>query len=59
MDRGDYTEPVIEPCSLGAKEAAVRIERGELSARSLIESCLERIGEDARTLAAPAGSKRG
>jgi Asp-tRNA(Asn)/Glu-tRNA(Gln) amidotransferase A subunit family amidase len=43
MDRGDYTEPVIEPCRLGAKEAAARIERGELSARSLVESCLERI----------------
>src|SRR5262249_19554625 len=43
MDRGDYTEPVIEPCRLGAKEAAARIERGELSARSLIESCFERI----------------
>jgi len=43
MDRGDYTEPVIEPCRLGAKEAALRIERGELSARSLLESCLERI----------------
>src|SRR3954464_11164129 len=43
MDRGDYTEPVIEPCRLGAKAAAARIERGELSARSLVESCLERI----------------
>jgi Asp-tRNA(Asn)/Glu-tRNA(Gln) amidotransferase A subunit family amidase len=44
MDRGDYTDPVIEPCRLGAKEAAERIERGELSARGLLESCLERIG---------------
>src|SRR5262249_49098424 len=43
MDRGDYTEPVIEPCRLGAKEAAARIERGELTARSLVQSCLERI----------------
>src|SRR3954467_5210602 len=43
MDRGDYTEPVIEPCRLGAKAAAARIERGELSARSLLESCLEHI----------------
>ena len=43
MDRGDYTEPVIEPCRLGAKEAAACIERGELTARSLVESCLERI----------------
>ena len=34
---------MIEPCRLGAKDAAARIERGELSARSLIESCLERI----------------
>ena len=34
---------MIEPCRLGAKEAAARIERGELSARSLVESCLERI----------------
>jgi len=43
MDRGDYTEPVIEPHRLGAKEAARRIERGELDAQSLIASCLERI----------------
>jgi amidase len=43
MNRGDYTEPVTEPCRLGAKEAAGRIERGELSARSLVQSCLERI----------------
>ena len=43
MDRGDYTEPVMEPCRLGARQAAARIERGELSARSLLESCLERI----------------
>ena len=35
---------MIEPCRLGAKEAAARIERGELSARGLLESCLERIG---------------
>src|ERR1051325_9326376 len=43
MDRGDYTEPVIEPCRLGAKDAAARIERGELSARALVESCLARV----------------
>jgi Asp-tRNA(Asn)/Glu-tRNA(Gln) amidotransferase A subunit family amidase len=43
MDRGDYTEPVIEPCRLGAKDAAARIERGELNARELVESCLARI----------------
>ncbi len=35
-----------EPNQLGAKEAARRIERGELSAQALIRSCLERI--DAR-----------
>jgi Asp-tRNA(Asn)/Glu-tRNA(Gln) amidotransferase A subunit family amidase len=34
---------VIEPCRLGAKEAADRIERGELSAQALVASCLERI----------------
>ena len=34
---------MIEPCRLGAKEAAALIERGELRARSLLESCLERI----------------
>ena len=34
---------MIEPCRLGAKEAAARIERGELTARSLLQSCLERI----------------
>ncbi|HEY7240405.1 MAG TPA: amidase family protein, partial [Burkholderiales bacterium] len=34
---------MIEPCRLGAKEAAACIERGELTARSLVESCLERI----------------
>jgi Asp-tRNA(Asn)/Glu-tRNA(Gln) amidotransferase A subunit family amidase len=45
MNRGDYTEPVIEPCRLGARQAAERIERGELSARSLVQSCLERIAE--------------
>jgi Asp-tRNA(Asn)/Glu-tRNA(Gln) amidotransferase A subunit family amidase len=43
MDRGDYTEAVIEPYRLGAKEAALRIERGELSAQRLAQSCLERI----------------
>jgi len=43
MDRGDYTEAVIEPCRLGAKDAAARIERGELSARALVESCLARV----------------
>jgi Asp-tRNA(Asn)/Glu-tRNA(Gln) amidotransferase A subunit family amidase len=45
MDRGDYTEPMAatEPNQLGAKEAARRIERGELSAQALIASCLERI----------------
>ena len=34
---------MIEPYRLGAKEAAARIERGELTAQSLIASCLERI----------------
>jgi Asp-tRNA(Asn)/Glu-tRNA(Gln) amidotransferase A subunit family amidase len=45
IDRGDYTEPVVlsEPNRLGAKEAARRIERGELSAQALVASCLERI----------------
>jgi Asp-tRNA(Asn)/Glu-tRNA(Gln) amidotransferase A subunit family amidase len=43
MDRGDYTEPMIEPCCLGAKEAAARIERGELSVQALVASCRERI----------------
>src|SRR5690606_18283133 len=43
MDRGDYTEPMIEPNRLDAKEAARRIERGELTAQALIASCLERI----------------
>jgi amidase len=52
MDRGDYTEPLMEPCRLGAKEAAARIERGELSARSLIESCLERIAAREREIQA-------
>jgi Asp-tRNA(Asn)/Glu-tRNA(Gln) amidotransferase A subunit family amidase len=36
---------VIEPYRLGAKEAADRIERGELSAQRLARSCLERIAE--------------
>jgi Asp-tRNA(Asn)/Glu-tRNA(Gln) amidotransferase A subunit family amidase len=45
MDRGDYTEPVIEPHRLGAKDAAARIERGELTAQSLVQSCLERIAQ--------------
>jgi Asp-tRNA(Asn)/Glu-tRNA(Gln) amidotransferase A subunit family amidase len=43
MDRGDYTEPVIEPNQLAANEAARRIERGELDAQALVSSCLERI----------------
>jgi Asp-tRNA(Asn)/Glu-tRNA(Gln) amidotransferase A subunit family amidase len=43
MDRADYTEPVIEPNQLGAREAARRIERGELDAQALLASCLERI----------------
>ena len=43
MERADYTETMIEPCRLGAKEAALRIERGELQAQALIASCLERI----------------
>jgi amidase len=34
---------VIEPNQLGAKEAARRIERGELDAQALVASCLERI----------------
>ena len=33
----------LEPARLGAKEAAKRIERGELSAEALIASCRERI----------------
>jgi Asp-tRNA(Asn)/Glu-tRNA(Gln) amidotransferase A subunit family amidase len=52
MDRRDYTEPVIEPHRLGAKEAASRIERGELSARRLVESCLARIAERERDVQA-------
>jgi Asp-tRNA(Asn)/Glu-tRNA(Gln) amidotransferase A subunit family amidase len=43
MNRGDYTEPVIEPCRLGAREAAALIERGELAAQRLVQSCLDRI----------------
>lgn len=43
MDRGDYTEPVIEPHRLGAKEAAALIEGGELKPQTLVRSCLERI----------------
>ncbi|HEX2197160.1 MAG TPA: amidase [Burkholderiales bacterium] len=34
---------MIEPHRLGAKEAARRIERGELDAQALVASCLERI----------------
>jgi Asp-tRNA(Asn)/Glu-tRNA(Gln) amidotransferase A subunit family amidase len=34
---------VSEPNQLGAKEAARRIERGELDAQTLVASCLERI----------------
>ena len=34
---------MIEPNQLGAKEAAGRIERGELDAQALVASCLERI----------------
>jgi Asp-tRNA(Asn)/Glu-tRNA(Gln) amidotransferase A subunit family amidase len=45
MDRGDYTEAVMAPNRLGAKEAARLIERGELTAQTLIRSCLERIFE--------------
>jgi len=45
MDRGDYTEPVMEPCRLGARQAAARIERGELTAQGLLQSCFERIAE--------------
>jgi Asp-tRNA(Asn)/Glu-tRNA(Gln) amidotransferase A subunit family amidase len=43
MDRGDYTEPVMEPNRLGAKEAARLIERGELKAEALVQACLDRI----------------
>jgi Asp-tRNA(Asn)/Glu-tRNA(Gln) amidotransferase A subunit family amidase len=43
MDRGDYTEPMIEPNRLGAKEAAALIERGELKPQALVQSCLERV----------------
>jgi Asp-tRNA(Asn)/Glu-tRNA(Gln) amidotransferase A subunit family amidase len=43
MNRGDYTEAVIEPNRLGAKEAARRIARGELDAAALVQSCLARI----------------
>jgi Asp-tRNA(Asn)/Glu-tRNA(Gln) amidotransferase A subunit family amidase len=52
MDRGDYTEPVTEPHRLGAKEAARRIERGELSAQRLAQSCLERIATREREVLA-------
>jgi amidase len=45
MNRGDYTEAVIEPYRLGAKEAARLIERGELEAQALVASCLRRIAE--------------
>jgi amidase len=58
MDRGDYTEPVIEPCRLGAKDAAARIERGELTARSLVESCFERIASREPDVQAWAFAKR-
>jgi Asp-tRNA(Asn)/Glu-tRNA(Gln) amidotransferase A subunit family amidase len=34
---------MTEPCRLGAKEAARRIERGELDPQALVHSCLERI----------------
>jgi Asp-tRNA(Asn)/Glu-tRNA(Gln) amidotransferase A subunit family amidase len=43
MERGDYTEAMMEPNRLGAKEAAQLIERGELAKEALIRSCLERI----------------
>ena len=43
MSRDDYTDPVIEPHRLGAKQAARQIERGELDAETLARSCLERI----------------
>ena len=52
MDRGDYTEAVIEPRRLGAKDAAARIERGELRAQALVQSCLERIAERERAVQA-------
>jgi Asp-tRNA(Asn)/Glu-tRNA(Gln) amidotransferase A subunit family amidase len=35
----------MEPNRLGAKEAAARIERGELSAEKLVRCCLERVAE--------------
>jgi Asp-tRNA(Asn)/Glu-tRNA(Gln) amidotransferase A subunit family amidase len=43
MDRDDYTEPAMAPNRLGAKEAAARIERGELTSEQLVRSCLERV----------------
>ena len=42
MDRGDYTFAMNR---LGAKQAARMIERGELTAQTLIRACLERIAE--------------
>jgi Asp-tRNA(Asn)/Glu-tRNA(Gln) amidotransferase A subunit family amidase len=45
MERGDYTEPLVEPFRLGAKEAARLIERGELSAEALVRSCRSRIAQ--------------
>ena len=36
---------MLEPCRLGAKEAARLIERGELAADALVRSCRERIHE--------------
>jgi len=49
---GDYTEPMVEPHRLGAKEAARRIERGELAGAALVRSCLERIRERDRDIQA-------
>jgi amidase len=43
---------VIEPHRLSAREAARRIERGELSAEALVASCLERIREREQDLQA-------
>lgn len=43
---------MLEPCRLGAKEAARFIERGELSAQDLIRSCRERIREREREVQA-------
>jgi Asp-tRNA(Asn)/Glu-tRNA(Gln) amidotransferase A subunit family amidase len=44
MEGADYTEP-MPPHRLAAREAARRIERGELSVEALVRSCRGRIAE--------------